>query len=153
MTKNNNKHVILVVEDDEDDYFLISSTLKSTEFHCDIHWVKNGEEAMSYLLRQNEWQDPIKSPIPSLILLDINLPKKNGLEVLQEIQQYPSLKDLLTIVLTSSKNKANIIAAYDFGANSYVQKPSQIDQFTKGMQLILEYWFHWVKYPFYPVEG
>jgi CheY-like chemotaxis protein len=153
MTKNNNKHVILVVEDDEDDYFLISSTLKNTEFHCDVRWVKNGEEAMGYLLRQNEWQDLIKSPVPNLILLDINLPKKNGLEVLQEIQHNPALKNLLTIVLTSSKNKANIVAAYDFGANSYVQKPSQIDQYTKGMQLILKYWFHWVKYPFYPVEG
>ena len=85
MTENNSKHVILVVEDDEDDYFLISSTLKKTEFDCDVHWVKNGEEAMGYLLRQNEWQDPIKSPVPSLIFLDINLPKKNGFEVLQEM--------------------------------------------------------------------
>jgi CheY-like chemotaxis protein len=147
MAEINSKHVILVVEDDEDDYFLISSALKSTEFDCDVRWAKNGEEAMSYLLRQNEWQDPIQSPVPRLILIDLNLPKKNGLEVLQEIQQNPTLKNLLTIVLTSSINKANIVAAYDFGANSYVQKPSQIDQFTKGMQLILEYWFHWVKYP------
>jgi CheY-like chemotaxis protein len=105
---------------------LISSTLKSTEFDCNIRWVKNGEEAMSYLLRQNEWQDPMKSPVPGLILLDINLPKKNGLEVLQEMQQNPALKDLLTVVLTSSANKANIVTAYDFGANSYIQKPSQI---------------------------
>ena len=153
MAEINSKHVILVVEDDEDDYFLISSALKSTEFDCDVRWVQNGEEAMSYLLRQNEWQDPIKSPSPSLILLDINLPKKNGLEVLQEIQQNPTLKNLLTIVLTSSKNKANIIEAYDFGANSYVQKPAEIDQFTKGMQLLLEYWFQWVKYPFHTAEG
>ena len=153
MTENNNKHVILIVEDDEDDYFLISRTLKNTEFDIDVRWVKNGEEAMSYLLHQNEWQDPKKSPVPGLILLDINMPKKNGLEVLQEIQKNPALKNLLTIVLTSSKSKANIVAAYDFGANSYVQKPSQIDQFTKGMQLILEYWFHWVRYPFDPVKG
>jgi two-component system, response regulator len=153
MTENKSKHIILVVEDDEDDYFLIASTLKHTKFDCDVRWVQNGEEAMSYLLRQNEWQDPIKSPSPSLILLDINLPKKNGLEVLQEIQQNPTLKNLLTIVLTSSKNKANIIEAYDFGANSYVQKPAEIDQFTKGMQLLLEYWFQWVKYPFHTAEG
>ncbi|MBL4664745.1 MAG: response regulator [Nitrospinaceae bacterium] len=153
MTENKNKYVILVVEDDEDDYFLIESTLKSTKFDCDVHWVKNGEEAMGYLLRQNEWQDPIKSPVPCLILLDINMPKMNGLEVLQEMQKNPALKNLLTIVLTSSKNKDNIVSAYDFGANSYVQKPSQFDQFIKGMQLILEYWFQWVKYPFHTTEG
>jgi CheY-like chemotaxis protein len=153
MTENNSKHIILIVEDDEDDYFLIASTLKSTEFDCDVRWVKNGEEAMSYLLRQNEWQDPIKSPVPCLILLDINMPKKNGLEVLQEMQQNPTLKNLLTVVLTSSRSNANIVSAYDLGANSYVQKPSQVDQFTKGMQLILEYWFQWVKYPFHPAEG
>ncbi len=153
MDENNGKYVILVVEDDEDDYFLISSTLDNTEFDCDVRWVKNGEEAMNYLLRQNEWQDPIKSPIPCLIFLDINLPKKNGLQVLQELKQNPALKNLLTIVLTSSKNKANIMAAYDFGANSYVQKPSQIGAFKKGMQLTLEYWFQWVKYPLNIAEG
>ena len=140
------------MEDDEDDYFLISSTLKSTEFDCNIRWVKNGEEAMSYLLRQNEWQDPMKSPVPGLILLDINLPKKNGLEVLQEMQQNPALKDLLTVVLTSSANKANIVTAYDFGANSYIQKPSQIKQFTNGLQLIMKYWFQLVEYPFRAVR-
>lgn len=147
MTEQNNKHVILIVEDDEDDYFLISSTLENTEFDCDVHWVKNGEEAMDYLLRQDEWQDPVKSPVPSLILLDINMPRKNGLEVLQEMQQNPALKNLLTVVLTSSKNKANIATAYDFGANSYVQKPSQINQFTNGLQLIMKYWFQLVEFP------
>ena len=153
MAEDKTKYNILIAEDDEDDYFLISSTLKSTEFDCDVHWVKNGEEAMGYLLRQNEWQDPIKSPVPSLIFLDINLPKKNGFEVLQEMQQHPALKNLLTVVLTSSKNKANVVAAYDFGANSYVQKPSQMDQFTKGLQLIMKYWFQLVEYPFRTVRG
>ncbi len=153
MAEKKSEHVILVVEDDEDDYFLISSTLKSTEFDCDVHWVKNGEEAMSYLLRQNEWQDPKKSPVPCLIFLDINLPKKNGLEVLQEMQQNPALKNLLTVVLTSSKSKENIITAYDFGANSYIQKPSQINQFTKGLQLIMKYWFQLVEYPFRAVRN
>jgi CheY-like chemotaxis protein len=110
------------------------------------------EEAMSHLLRQNEWQDPMKFPVPGLILLDINLPKKNGLEVLQEMQQNPALKDLLTVVLTSSANKANIVTAYDFGANSYIQKPSQINQFTNGLHLIMKYWFQFVEYPFRAVR-
>ena len=107
---------------------------------------------MSHLLRQNEWQDPMKFPVPGLILLDINLPKKNGLEVLQEMQQNPALKDLLTVVLTSSANKANIVTAYDFGANSYIQKPSQINQFTNGLHLIMKYWFQFVEYPFRAVR-
>ena len=156
MIQNNNKYVILVVEDDEDDeddYFMISSILKQTEFDCDVHWAKNGEEAMRYLLRQNEWQDPIKSPVPCLIFLDINMPRKNGLEVLQEMQQNPELKNLLTVVFTSSKNKTNIVTAYDLGANSYVQKPSQISQFTNGLQLIMKYWFQLVEYLFRTVEG
>ncbi|MFT4577259.1 MAG: CheY-like chemotaxis protein [Nitrospinales bacterium] len=153
MTENKGQHVILIVEDDEDDYFLISRTLKSTEFDCDVRWVKNGEEAMGYLLRQNEWQDPIKSPVPCLIFLDINMPKKNGLEVLQEMQQNSTLKHLLTVVFTSSNNKKNIVSAYDFGANSYIQKPSQIEQFTNGLQLIMKYWFQLVEYPFRTIRS
>ena len=107
---------------------------------------------MSHLVRQNEWQDSMKSPVPGLILLDINLPKKNGLELLQEIQQSPALKDLLTVVLTSSANKANIVTAYDFRANYYIQKPSQIKQFTNGLHLIMKYWFQFIEYPFRAVR-
>ena len=144
MTEHKNKHVILIVEDDEDDYFLITNSMQNSEFDCDVRWVKDGEEAMNYLLRQNEWQDPLKSPIPSLILLDINMPKKNGLEVLQEMKKNPALKNLFTVIFTSSKNKDNILSAYSLGANSYIQKPSQIEKFKTGIQMILEYWFRWV---------
>ncbi|MBT5470118.1 MAG: response regulator [Nitrospina sp.] len=148
MTEHKNKHVILIVEDDEDDYFLITNSMQNSEFDCDVRWVKDGEEAMNYLLRQNEWQDPLKSPIPSLILLDINMPKKNGLEVLQEMKKNPALKNLFTVIFTSSKNKDNILSAYSLGANSYIQKPSQIEKFKTGIQMILEYWFRWVEYPY-----
>ena len=148
MTEHKNKHVILIVEDDEDDYFLITNSMQHSEFDCDVRWVKDGEEAMNYLLRQNEWQDPLKSPIPSLILLDINMPKKNGLEVLQEMKKNPALKNLFTVIFTSSKNKDNILSAYSLGANSYIQKPSQIEKFKTGIQMILEYWFRWVEYPY-----
>jgi CheY-like chemotaxis protein len=144
VTEHKNKHVILIVEDDEDDYFLITNSMQNSEFDCDVRWVKDGEEAMNYLLRQNEWQDPLKSPIPSLILLDINMPKKNGLEVLQEMKKNPALKNLFTVIFTSSKNKDNILSAYSLGANSYIQKPSQIEKFKTGIQMILEYWFRWV---------
>jgi CheY-like chemotaxis protein len=148
VTEHKNKHVILIVEDDEDDYFLITNSMQNSEFDCDVRWVKDGEEAMNYLLRQNEWQDPLKSPIPSLILLDINMPKKNGLEVLQEMKKNPALKNLFTVIFTSSKNKDNILSAYSLGANSYIQKPSQIEKFKTGIQMILEYWFRWVEYPY-----
>ena len=148
MTEHKNKHVILIVEDDEDDYFLITNSMQNSEFDCEVRWVKDGEEAMNYLLRQNEWQDPLKSPIPSLILLDINMPKKNGLEVLQEMKKNPALKNLFTVIFTSSKNKDNILSAYSLGANSYIQKPSQIEKFKTGIQMILEYWFRWVEYPY-----
>lgn len=153
MDKRKSKHVLLIVEDDEDDYFFITSTLKNTGLDCDVRWVKDGEEAMDYLLRQKEWQDPQKSPIPSLIILDINMPKKNGLEVLLEMKETSTLKNLFTIIFTSSKNKANIASAYDLGANSYIQKPSQLDEFTEGMHRILEYWFNWVEYPINVAEA
>jgi len=153
MSERKSKHVILVVEDDEDDYYLISKTLEDTEFNCDIHWVKDGVEAMDYLLHRNEWQNPAKAPVPGLIFLDINMPKMNGLEVLQEMQNKAPLKNLLTIIFTSSKSEANIISAHNLGANSYIQKPSQMDQFAKGMQLILDYWFRWVKFPLETAEG
>lgn len=153
MDKQKRKHVLLIVEDDEDDYFFITRTLEKSEFDCDVRWVKDGEDAMNYLLRQKDWKDPQKSPIPSLILLDINMPKKNGLEVLMEMRELPSLKNLFTIIFTSSTNKANIISAYDLGANSYFQKPSQIEEFMEGINNILEYWFKWVEYPFNVADG
>ncbi|MBC8283906.1 MAG: response regulator [Nitrospinae bacterium] len=153
MTEPRNKHLLLIVEDDEDDYFLITQILKKTEIACEVRWAKDGEEAMNYLLRQKEWQESSNSPRPSLILLDINMPKKNGLEVLQDLQKHPTLKNLFTIVFTSSKNEDNIILAYNHGANSYIQKPSEIEQLTKKVQTILDYWLQWVEPPFNLAEG
>ncbi|PIR01544.1 MAG: two-component system response regulator [Nitrospinae bacterium CG11_big_fil_rev_8_21_14_0_20_45_15] len=149
MIDSNKKHIVLVVEDDADDFFLISRILKTVDFKFkfDIIWVKDGLEAMDYLLRREKWQDPALSPLPSLILLDINMPKKNGLEVLKEIKTHETLKNLITIIFTSSKNELNIVLSYELGANSYIHKSSEIDQLEKKIKLLFSYWLEVAELP------
>jgi hypothetical protein len=111
------------------------------------------KEAMNYLLRQKKWQNPQKPPVPFLILLDIIF-QKNFLKVMRELQQNPTLKNLFTIVLISSKNNTNIIADFDYEWQTYyAQKPSQLDQLKKRMKLMLKYWFEWRKYRLNKAKG
>ena len=130
------KRKILFVDDDSFLRKVYDAELSEQKF--DVVLAVDGQDGL----------DKAHSEDPDLIILDMIMPKKNGLEVLQEMKKNPALKNLFTVIFTSSKNKDNILSAYSLGANSYIQKPSQIEKFKTGIQMILEYWFRWVEYPY-----
>ncbi len=155
MTDTSKQPVVLIVEDDADDFFFISRVLENikSKFKFDAIWVKDGLEAMDYLLRRGKWENPEKSPLPSLVLLDINMPKKNGLEVLKEMNEHENLKNLITIIFTSSRNELNVVLSYELGANSYIYKSSEIDKLGKKLELLFSYWFGIVELPSHTKEN
>lgn len=147
MTNDKQAVTILIAEDDEDDYVLISDTLKEYRVTNSINWVKDGEELMDYLLRQGEYLDPAKSPRPSLILLDLNMPRKDGREALREIKGNPRLRRIPVVVLTTSQSEEDIVRSYDLGVNSYVRKPMRFNDFVEEVKALGRYWFEIVELP------
>ncbi|MBF0100999.1 MAG: response regulator [Desulfobacterales bacterium] len=138
---------ILLAEDDEDDYMLIIKSLKKAKLINDIHWVKDGVELIDYLKHSGEYTDITKSPRPCLILLDLNMPRKDGREALKEIKSDPILKDIPVIVLTTSKSEEDIFTSYNLGVNSFVRKPGRFEDYVKALNLIHQYWFELVELP------
>ncbi len=135
---------ILLVEDNPGDVELVREALGEGKIHNELHVASDGVEAMKYLKRQGEHAT---SACPDLILLDLNLPKKNGREVLQEIKSDPDLKLIPVVVLTSSKAEEDIIKSYNLHANCYVTKPVDLDQFLHVVKSIEDFWLTVVKLP------
>ena len=147
MTPDKQSAVILIAEDDEDDYLLITDTLKEYRIANSIHWVRDGEELMDYLLRHGHYSDPTLSPRPTLILLDLNMPKKDGREALREIKSTPRLRTIPVVVLTTSQSEEDVLRSYDLGVNSYVRKPMRFHDFVEEVRAIGRYWFEIVELP------
>lgn len=139
--------VLLIAEDDEDDYLLVKEALEDVRLRNTVYWVKDGEELMDYLLRQGEYEDPGKSPRPGLILLDLNMPKKDGREALEDIKANPDLKSIPVIVLTVSKAEEDILRSYDLGVNSYIRKPVKFNEFIEAIKVFEKYWLELVSLP------
>ncbi len=139
--------IILLAEDDEDDYVLISEALKESKIANTIKWVKDGVELMDYLLRQGAYEDPQSSPKPYLILLDLNMPRKDGREALREIKSNPKLRHIPVVVLTTSSMDEDLIASYDLGVNSYIRKPVNFSDFVEVVKTLGKYWFEIVEIP------
>jgi CheY-like chemotaxis protein len=139
--------VLLIAEDDEDDYLLVKEALEDVRLRNTVHWVKDGEELMDYLLRQGEYADPEKSPRPGIILLDLNMPRKDGREALREIKSNPDLKNIPVIVLTVSRAEEDVIRSYDLGVNSYIRKPVRFDEFIEAIKIFEKYWLEIVSLP------
>ncbi len=139
--------IILLAEDDEDDYVLISEALKESKIANTIKWVKDGEELMDYLLRQGAYEDPQRSPKPYLILLDLNMPRKDGREALREIKSHPNLRHIPVVVLTTSSMEEDVITSYDLGVNSYIRKPVNFSDFVEVIRTLGKYWFEIVEIP------
>jgi two-component system, chemotaxis family, response regulator Rcp1 len=135
---------ILMVEDSEGDAELMLDFLEQSKMKNRIHWVKDGEAAMAFLRRKGEYAD---KPIPDLILLDLNLPKKDGREVLGEIKADPKLAHIPVVILTSSKSEIDIVRSYRLQANCYITKPVDLDQFVKVIRTIDEFWLSVVRLP------
>ena len=143
---NNNSRtiVILLVEDNPGDARLTQEAMRDTKMTNLIHIVEDGVEAMTFLRRTGRYSE---APRPDLILLDLNLPKKDGRAVLAEIKTDPDLKRIPVVVLTTSNAEEDVLKAYDLHANAYVSKPVDLQQFIKIVTLIDEFWFNVVTLP------
>jgi len=135
---------ILVVEDNQGDARLIKEVLNGNKIFCRLNIVKDGVEAMNFLYKTEEYAE---APRPDLIFLDLNLPKKDGREVLAEIKSDEKLKQIPVVVMTTSQAEEDILKSYSLHANCYVTKPLDLDQFVKVVQSIEEFWFSLVKLP------
>jgi CheY-like chemotaxis protein len=135
---------ILMVEDNPGDVRLTVEALKETKMNNNLSIVKNGVEALAYLRQEGDYAD---APRPDLILLDLNLPKKDGREVLTEIKADRDLARIPVVILTTSQAEEDILKTYDLHANCYVSKPVDLEQFTRVVQSIEFFWLTIVKLP------
>ena len=132
---------ILVAEDDSEDRILTKEALIVNNLANDLHFVGDGEELLDYLYRRGKYRDPASSPRPGLLFLDLNMPRKDGREALQEIKADPTLRSIPVIVLTTSDSEDDIRDCYDLGANSYITKPVTFAGLIRAMRAIGQYWF------------
>ena len=135
---------ILLVEDNAGDVGLIEEVFEEAKIRNNIHVAEDGEEAMLYLCGKGKFSG---SPRPDIILLDLNLPKKDGREVLREIKEDDALKNIPVVILTTSTAEKDILIAYDLHANAYITKPLDFDQFIKVVGSIVNFWLEIVKLP------
>ncbi len=135
---------ILLAEDNPGDVRLTVEALKDAKMRNNVSVVEDGAEAMTFLLREGKYADVSR---PDVILLDLNLPKKNGFEVLAEIKEDSSLKRIPVVILTTSDSEQDILETYDLHANCYITKPVDLSQFTKVVQTIEDFWLAIVKLP------
>ena len=138
---------VLLVEDSPGDIRLTQEALKDAKIHINLHVVRDGEQAMSFLMREGEHAN---APRPDLILLDLNLPKKDGREVLQEIKESPTLKIIPVVILTTSAAEADILRSYLLHANCYITKPVSLDGFLTVVKSIEDFWMSVVRLPSKP---
>ncbi len=135
---------ILLVEDDIGDIELTKEALEESKLQINLNVVRDGVEAIAYLRREGEFSNAIA---PDLILLDLNLPRMDGREVLQEMKSDNRLRHIPVVVLTTSDTDEDILSSYNLGANCYVNKPLGLEEFTKIVRSIEDFWFTIVKLP------
>ena len=135
---------VLLVEDNPDDVELTLEALENSKLQVNIHVVSDGISAMAFLRREGEYADEQR---PDLILLDLNLPRMDGREVLKEIKEDPGFADIPVVILTTSENEEDILKAYQLHANCYISKPVDFVQFTEIIQQIEGFWLQLVKLP------
>lgn len=144
---------ILLADDDEDDRLLTCKALAESRLSNNIYCVTDGEDLMDYLRHQGKYAPPAKAPRPGLILLDLNMPKKDGREALREIKRDPDLRQIPVVVLTTSVADEDVMRTYDSGASSFISKPVTFDGMVKLMQGLNRYWFESVGLPSHEEHG
>lgn len=135
---------ILLIEDNPGDVRLTREALTAGKVYNNLHVVRDGEQALRFLRREAEYADSIR---PDLILLDLNLPRMDGRQVLERIKDDPELKRIPVVVLTSSEAEEDVLRSYDLHANCYITKPVDLDQFLRVVRLVDDFWFTVVKLP------
>lgn len=139
--------VILLADDDADDREMMRRALEKNDLVGDFHAVGDGEELMDYLHHRGTFAPPALSPRPGLILLDLNMPKKDGREALAEIKAHPSLRRIPVVVVTTSNAQQDISCTYDLGSNSYISKPVTLSGLVEVTKVLGEYWFKTASLP------
>jgi two-component system, response regulator len=138
---------ILLADDDPDDRMLARDALDESRLANDLHEVVDGEELLEYLRRQGKYADPASAPRPGLILLDLNMPRKDGREALREIKADPDLRSIPVVVLTTSQAEEDIYRTYDLGVSSFITKPVSFEGLVAVMKALGRYWFEIVELP------
>ena len=147
MNHNKNLVTILMADDDPDDRLLTEEALLESHLLNDLYFVEDGEELLDYLYQRGNYSAPKKAPRPGVILLDLNMPKKDGREALEEIKADPSLRQIPIVILTTSKAEEDIFRTYDLGASSFITKPVTFESLVEVMQTLGKYWFEIVELP------
>lgn len=148
MTTKSTGIVILMADDDDDDYLLTQKALKQSKLLNTLCRVKDGEELLDHLRRANKYSsDKHICDRPGVILLDLNMPRKDGREALREIKSDPDLRDIPVVVFTTSKAEEDIYKSYQLGVNSFITKPVTFEGLIKVMQALGKYWFEIVELP------
>ncbi|MGF1514553.1 MAG: response regulator [Elainellaceae cyanobacterium] len=138
---------ILMAEDDEDDRVLFQDALEESHLANPVYFAKDGEELLDYLNHQGEFIDPETSPRPGLILLDLNMPKKDGRQALSEIKSNPAFQSIPIVVLTTSQEERDVLHSYDLGVNSFIVKPVTFMKLVEVISFIGHYWLELVVLP------
>jgi len=138
---------ILLADDDAEDRMLAKDALQESRLSNGVHFVEDGEELLDYLLHKGKYSNAEKHPTPGLILLDLNMPKKDGREALKEIKANAHLKHIPVVVLTTSKAEEDILKTYNLGVNSFITKPVTFESLVNVMKTLCKYWFEIVELP------
>lgn len=146
-TKQREGIIILMADDDDDDYLLTKKALKESKLLNKLCRVKDGEELMDYLHRRGDFAVDPDCGRPGVILLDLNMPKKDGREALKEIKSDPDLKNIPVVVFTTSKAEEDIYKSYQLGVNSFITKPVTFEGLLQVIQTLGKYWFEIVELP------
>lgn len=147
MNRHGKPITILMADDDPDDRMMTQEAFEESRLANDLRFVENGVELMDYLHRRGKYAEPASSPRPGLILLDLNMPKKDGREALQEIKADPKLRNIRIVIMTTSKAEEDILRTYDLGASSYVTKPVTFTALVDVIQTLGKYWLEIVELP------
>jgi len=147
MKKSGKLITILLADDDLDDRELTKEALAECRLANEIHFVEDGEQLIDYLFRRGAYANLTSEPLPGLILLDLNMPRKDGREALKEIKANPNLRRIPIVVLTTSKAEEDILRTYDLGVNSYITKPVTFGSLVETIKVLGKYWFEIVELP------
>jgi two-component system, response regulator len=140
-------HLILMAEDDADDRLLVREAFNECKSGGNVRFVADGEELVDYLLHRGKYSKVSESPRPDLILLDLNMPRKDGREVLKEIRAHSELRRVPVVVFTTSRADTDIARVYELGANSFIAKPAGFDALVATVTQLMGYWFGTVELP------
>ena len=138
---------VLMAEDDADDRMLARDAWEETQQGTELGFVEDGEQLLDYLRHRGRYAGPASEPLPKLILLDLNMPKKDGREVLREIKADPVLRRIPVIILTTSRADEDITKSYDLGVSSFIVKPTRFESLVEVMRRLADYWFGVVELP------